>query len=70
MEIDDKNVPSIMKRKELDGIKDYWKQPDIRIGIKDFFKFIKLDGAEELEAGFLLLRTKLGPMLALSLIHI
>uniref|UniRef100_A0A1I7V6B3 Reverse transcriptase domain-containing protein n=1 Tax=Loa loa TaxID=7209 RepID=A0A1I7V6B3_LOALO len=48
----------------LRGIDGYWKQPEIFIGVKDFFKFIKLDAAQELESGFLLLRAKLGPMLA------
>uniref|UniRef100_A0A1I7VHU3 DUF1758 domain-containing protein n=1 Tax=Loa loa TaxID=7209 RepID=A0A1I7VHU3_LOALO len=59
-----KNISSVMERKNLEGIDSYWKQPEILIGVKDFFKFIKLDGAQELEPGFLLLRTKLGPILA------
>ncbi|EJD73447.1 hypothetical protein LOAG_19132, partial [Loa loa] len=62
--VDDKNISSIMERKNLKGIDGYWKQPEIFIGVKDFFKFIKLDAAQELESGFLLLRAKLGPMLA------
>uniref|UniRef100_A0A1I7VF36 Reverse transcriptase domain-containing protein n=1 Tax=Loa loa TaxID=7209 RepID=A0A1I7VF36_LOALO len=62
--VDDKNISSIMERKNLKGIDGYWKQPEILIGVKDFFKFIKLDAAQELESGFLLLRAKLGPMLA------
>uniref|UniRef100_A0A1I7W027 DUF1758 domain-containing protein n=1 Tax=Loa loa TaxID=7209 RepID=A0A1I7W027_LOALO len=48
----------------LKRIIGYWKQPEVLIGVKDFFKFIKLDVAQELESGLLLLRTKLGPMLA------
>ncbi|VDN04296.1 unnamed protein product, partial [Onchocerca ochengi] len=64
VEINDKNISSIIERKELDGIKSYWKQLEILIGIKDFFKFIKLDKAQELESGFVLLQTKLGPILA------
>ncbi|EJD74283.1 hypothetical protein LOAG_18382 [Loa loa] len=43
---------------------DYWKQPETLIGVKNFFKFIKLDVAKELESGLLLFRIKLGPMLA------
>ncbi|VDM94505.1 unnamed protein product [Onchocerca ochengi] len=45
-------------------MKSYWKQPEILIGVEHFSKFIKLDKAQELESGFLLLQTKLGPMLA------
>uniref|UniRef100_A0A1I7VAS5 Reverse transcriptase domain-containing protein n=1 Tax=Loa loa TaxID=7209 RepID=A0A1I7VAS5_LOALO len=61
---EDKNISSIMERKNLEGINGYCKQPEIFIGVKDFFKFIKLNGVQELKSGFLLLRTKLGPMLA------
>uniref|UniRef100_A0A1I7VX17 Ovule protein n=1 Tax=Loa loa TaxID=7209 RepID=A0A1I7VX17_LOALO len=50
-----------MERKNLKGIDGYWKQCEILIGVKDL---IKLDGVQELKSGFLLLRTKLGPMLA------
>ncbi|VDM94188.1 unnamed protein product [Onchocerca ochengi] len=61
--LNEHDLASITDQDQLDGPKNYWKQPDILIGTDHFFKFIKIGKAQNLKSGFSLFHTKLGPML-------
>ncbi|VDP21913.1 unnamed protein product, partial [Onchocerca flexuosa] len=52
------------KKIQFQEFTNHWEKPDILIGADYFFKLIKLQDAQELSSGHVLIQSMVGPMIA------